>query len=251
MFIFALKKPVAMLYNLNLEDVLFLDIETVPQYPDYHELPEEFRKLWDKKSDSFRGDEKPEDVYARAGIYAEFGRIICISAGVITQKRGERVYRVKSFHDESERKLLSSFNDMLDRFMNSPGRCLCAHNGQEFDYPFIARRTLINGMRLPNILNMAGLKPWEMKEKLLDTLQLWKFGDYKNYTSLNLLCAVFNIPTPKDDIDGSQVARVYYEEGDLDRIVRYCEKDTLAVANLLLRFRGEPIIEPGNVEIVP
>ncbi|MGV8137758.1 MAG: ribonuclease H-like domain-containing protein [Mangrovibacterium sp.] len=239
-----------MLYNLNPEDVLYLDIETVPQYPDYGDMPELMQKFWDRKSDSFRGEEKPEDVYGRAGIYAEFGRIICISAGVITQKRGERVYRVKSFYDDDERKLISSFNDMLDRFVSYPGRCLCAHNGQEFDYPFIARRTLINGLRLPNILNMAGLKPWEMKEKLLDTMQLWKFGDYRSYTSLGLMCAVFNIPTPKEDIDGSQVAGVYYEDHDLERIARYCEKDTLAVANLLLRFRGEPIIETGNVEIV-
>lgn len=239
-----------MLYNLNTEDVLYLDIETVPQYPDYAGMPELMQKFWDRKSEGFRGEENPEDVYGRAGIYAEFGRIVCISAGVITQKRGERVYRVKSFVDDDERTLISSFNDMLDRFVNYPGRCLCAHNGQEFDYPFIARRTLINGLRLPNILNMAGLKPWEMKEKLLDTMQLWKFGDYRSYTSLGLMCAVFNIPTPKDDIDGSQVARIYYEEHDLERIARYCEKDTLAVANLLLRFRGEPIIETGNVEIV-
>jgi hypothetical protein len=239
-----------MLYNLNPEDVLYLDIETVPQYSAYEKMPELLRKFWDKKSESFRGEESPDEVYGRAGIYAEFGRIICISAGVITQKRGERVYRVKSFYGEDERKLILSFNDMLDRFVSYPGRCLCAHNGQEFDYPFIARRTLINGLRLPNILNMAGLKPWEMKEKLLDTMQLWKFGDYRSYTSLGLMCTVFNIPTPKDDIDGSQVARVYYEEGDLERIARYCEKDTLAVGHLLLRFRGEPIIEMGNVEIV-
>lgn len=238
-----------MLYNLNPEDVLYLDIETVPQYPVYSEMPELFRKLWDRKCESFRGEDSPGDVYERAGIYAEFGRIICISAGVITQKKGERIYRVKSFYDEDERKLIASFNEMLERFMSYPGRCLCAHNGQEFDYPFIARRTLINGLRLPNVLNMAGLKPWEMKEKLLDTMQLWKFGDFRSYTSLSLMCAVFQIPTPKDDIDGSQVARVYYEEGDLERIARYCEKDTLAVANLILRFKGEAIIEAGNMEI--
>ncbi len=250
LFIFdRISNLLAMLYNLNPEDVLFIDIETVPQYSGYQELPDDFQKLWDRKSENFRGESKPEEVYSRAGIYAEFGRIVCISAGVITQKGGERIYRVKSFFDRDERKLISAFNDMLDRFMNYPGRCLCAHNGQEFDYPFIARRTLINGLRLPNILNMAGLKPWEMKEKLLDTLQLWKFGDYKNYTSLNLLCAIFNIPTPKDDIDGSQVAQVYYEEGDLERIARYCEKDTLAVANVLLRFRNEPIIGIDCMEI--
>lgn len=240
-----------MLSNLNVEDVLFIDIETVPQQPAFTELNEDFQKLWDKKSTYFRTEEEePGDVYERAGIYAEFGKIICISAGFISQRLGERYYRVKSFYDDNEKKLLSNFNDMLNKFMSHPGKRVCAHNGQEFDYPYIARRTLINGLKLPKALDIAGMKPWEVKDKLMDTLQLWKFGDYKNYTALNLLCAVFDIPTPKDDIDGSQVAQVYYEENDIDRIIRYCEKDTLAVANLLLRYKGEPIISMENMEIV-
>nr|MBD3620966.1 3'-5' exonuclease [Sunxiuqinia sp.] len=239
-----------MLSNINVEDLLFIDIETVPQYPEFSELKEDFQKLWEKKSTYFRAeDQGPDEVYERAGIYAEFGKIICISAGVITQKQGERFYRVKSFYDDNEKKLLSQFNDMLNKFMSHPGKRLCAHNGQEFDYPYIARRTLINGLSLPKALDIAGMKPWDLKEKLMDTLQLWKFGDYKNYTSLSLLCAVFNIPTPKDDIDGSQVAKVYYHDGDLDRIIRYCEKDTLAVANLILRYKGEAIIPMENMEI--
>lgn len=240
-----------MLNNLNVDDILFIDIETVPQQPDFNELDEEFQKLWDKKSAFFRTEEQdPSEVYERAGIYAEFGKIICISAGVVTQKQGERFYRVKSFYDDNEKKLLSKFNDMLNKFMAHPGKRLCAHNGQEFDYPYMARRTLINGLPLPKTLDIAGMKPWDLKDKLMDTLQLWKFGDYKSYTSLNLLCAVFNIPTPKDDIDGSQVAKVYYEDGDIDRIIRYCEKDTLAVANLLLRYKGENIIPMENMEVV-
>ena len=240
-----------MLENLNIEDVLFIDIETAPQQPDFEELNEEFKKLWDKKSAYFRTEEQTAgDVYERAGIYAEFGRIVCISAGVVIQRKGERHYRVKSFYDDDEKKLLSGFNDMLDKFMAHPGKRICAHNGQEFDYPYIARRTLINGLKLPKSLDIAGMKPWDLKDKLMDTLQLWKFGDYKNYTSLNLLCAVFDIPTPKDDIDGSQVARVFYEEGDIDRIIRYCEKDTLAVANLLLRYKGEAVIPMDNMDIV-
>ncbi len=240
-----------MLYNLNIEDVLFLDIETVPQFPAFEEMPDNFQSLWEKKSIYFRDEEQtPGDVYERAGIYAEFGRIICISVGYIAQKMGEKVYRVKSFYDDDEKKLLSDFNQMLNKFTSHPGKRLCAHNGQEFDYPYIARRTLINGLRLPKILDIAGMKPWDVKDKLMDTLQLWKFGDYKNYTSLSLLCAAFNIPTPKDDIDGSQVAQVYYEENDIDRIIRYCEKDTLAVANLVLRYRGEDIIDPEKMEVV-
>ncbi|MHA7110348.1 3'-5' exonuclease [Sunxiuqinia elliptica] len=240
-----------MLSQVNVEDILFIDIETVPQHPNFDELDEVFQGLWEKKSTFFRNEEQtPADVYERAGIYAEFGKIICISAGVITQRLGERVYRVKSFYDDNEKKLLAQFNDMLNKFMSHPGKRVCAHNGQEFDYPYIARRTLINGLPLPKALDIAGMKPWEVKDKLMDTLQLWKFGDYKNYTSLNLLCAVFNIPTPKDDIDGSQVAQVYYEDGEIDRVIRYCEKDTLAVANLLLRYKGEPIIPMENIQVV-
>jgi len=139
---------------------------------------------------------------------------------------------------------------MLEKFTSNPAKKLCAHNGHEFDYPYIARRTLINGLRLPKILNIANAKPWEIKDRLLDTLQMWKFGDYKSYTSLELLCAVFSIPTPKDDIDGSQVAQVYYQEGNLDRIITYCEKDTLALANLMLRYKGEPIIPLENLIVV-
>lgn len=236
---------------LSSEDILFLDIETVPQKAEFSELTEPFQHLWEKKSSYFRDETQlAGDVYERAGIYAEFGKIICISAGVIVQKNGERFYRVKSFHDQDEKKLLSGFNQMLEKLTSNPAKKVCAHNGQEFDYPYIARRTLINGLPIPKILDIAGAKPWEIKDRLLDTLQMWKFGDYKNYTSLDLLCAVFNIPTPKDDIDGSQVARVYYQEGDLDRIIRYCEKDTLALANLMLRYKGEPIIPIENLLVV-
>lgn len=240
-----------MLEAISSEDILFIDIETVPQYDSFTNLPVNYQKLWDKKSVYFRDEEQAAgDVYERAGIYAEFGRIVCISAGVIIQKNGERFYRVKSFHHQDEKKLLADFNDMLEKFTSNPGKKLCAHNGLEFDYPYIARRTLINGLKLPRILDVSGAKPWEIKDRLLDTLQMWKFGDYKNYTSLDLLCAVFNIPTPKDDIDGSQVAQVYYQEGDLDRIINYCEKDTLALANLLLRYKGEPIISIENMLVV-
>lgn len=230
------------------EDILFIDIETVPQYPNLDQAPDNIRHLWDKKSCSFRTEEQqPCDVYERAGIYAEFGRIICISAGAIFQKDGKRYYKVKSYCDSDEKQLLYNFNSMLEIFTSNPKKKLCAHNGQEFDYPYIARRTLINGLTLPKILDISGCKPWEIKDRMLDTLQMWKFGDYKSYTSLDLLCAVFNIPTPKDDINGSEVAKVYYEDNNLERIVRYCEKDTLALANLLMRYKGEPIIPIDNL----
>ncbi|MBC8006060.1 MAG: ribonuclease H-like domain-containing protein [Verrucomicrobia bacterium] len=231
--------------NIFPDDILFIDIETVPQFPDLTLAPKVIQHLWDKKSCNFRTeDQVASDVYNRAGIYAEFGRIICISAGVISTRDGQRTYKVKSYCDKDEKKLLTDFNKMLELYTSNPKKKVCAHNGQEFDFPYIARRTLINGLCLPKILDISGAKPWEIKDRMLDTLQMWKFGDYKNYTSLELLCAVFDIPTPKDDIDGSQVATVYYEEKDLERIVRYCEKDTLALANLMLRYKGEPIIMP-------
>lgn len=240
-----------MFETISSEDILFIDIETVPQFSDLQQLPENLQHLWDKKSSNFRNENQvAADVYERAGIYSEFGKIICISAGVIVQNNGIRKYKVKSFHGTDEKILLADFNEMLEKFTSNVKKKLCAHNGQEFDYPYIARRTLINGLKLPRILDIAGAKPWEIKERLLDTLQMWRFGDYKNYTSLDLLCAVFNIPTPKDDIDGSQVAKVFYEDNNLERIVRYCEKDTLALANLMLRYKGEPIIPIEQMLIV-
>jgi len=240
-----------MLDHLNIEEVLFIDIETVPLWPGYNKLPETFRKHWEAKMKN-QVDETTtaESLYERAGIYPEFGKIICISAGYIYQKKGEFFFRVKSFYDDPERKLLSAFNNALEQFIAAGKKRLCAHNGQEFDFPYIARRSLINGLKLPKILDVAGAKPWEVKEQLMDTLQLWKFGDYKHYTSLALLCDLFGIPTPKDDIDGSMVAQVYYAENDLDRIIRYCEKDTLAVANLMLRYKGKKSIPMENMEVV-
>ncbi|HCX98920.1 MAG TPA: 3'-5' exonuclease [Bacteroidales bacterium] len=237
-----------MIDNYKNEDILFLDIETVPQFEDYNQLPDAFKQLWDKKAKKIStNDETPEEVYQRAGIYAEFGKIICISVGLIVNKEDKVFFRVKSFAGQDEAELLTGFADMLNKFSAKPKATLCAHNGKEFDFPYIARRCLINGIKLPKILNIAGKKPWEVL--FLDTMELWKFGDYKHYTSLNLLTHIFNIPTPKDDIDGSQVAEVFYKEKDLDRIVRYCEKDVLAVAQLLLRYKNVPTIDPNNIEV--
>jgi 3'-5' exonuclease len=240
-----------MLDHLPIEEVLFIDIETVPLFANYTDLTPEWQKLWDDKMKNQITDEAlPAELYAKAGIFAEFGRIIVISAGYLYQKKGEWYYRVKSFYDADEKKLLMDFSSALERFEKAGKKRLCAHNGQEFDFPWISRRMLVNGLYLPKVLDIAGAKPWEVKDVLLDTLQLWKFGDYKHYTSLALLCALFSIPTPKDDIDGSQVAQVYYVENDLDRIIRYCEKDTLAVANLLLKYKGQEIVLVENMESV-
>ncbi|MCX6230025.1 MAG: 3'-5' exonuclease [Bacteroidetes bacterium] len=240
-----------MLENIILPRVLFLDIETVPLHASYHQLDDRFKKLWDKKAALLTKSEtdpvaatSPESVYERAGIYAEFGKIICISTGYI--KDGG--FRIKSFYGDDEKQLLTDFAALLTTHFNTVNHYLCAHNGKEFDYPFIARRMLVNGIKLPMLLNIAGKKPWEITH--LDTMELWKFGDYKNYTSLELLAALFGIPTPKNDIDGSQVRRVYYEEKDLNRIVEYCQKDTLTVAQLLLCYMGEEMIGDDEVVVV-
>ena len=229
-----------MLDHINIEDILFLDIETVPLTYSYGDLNEDTRKLWDNK---FRHlpVEMPETQYKKAGIYAEFSKIICISVGILKNE----TLRIKSFSSHDEINILMSFSDLLNKHYNKKNQVLCAHNGKEFDFPFIARRMLINGVRLPKLLNIAGKKPWEVNH--LDTMELWKFGDYKNYTSLNLLASLFKIPTPKDDIEGADVSRVYWEEKNLERIVSYCQKDVLTVAQLLLRFKGEALVKLENV----
>ena len=235
-----------MLENYPLTSILFLDIETVPQYPDYDKLPEPFRQLWDLKSAQLRvEDSTPASTYHRAGIYAEFGKIICISCGMFTP---EGNFRIKSFAGHDEKIVLEEFAQLCEKSFSRTDRYLCAHNGKEFDFPYLSRRMLINGISLPSILNTPGKKPWEVNH--LDTLELWKFGDYKSFTSLNLLATIFGIPTPKDDIDGSKVWEVYWLENNLQRITTYCQKDTLTVAQLLLKFRGEDLLQLDQVEIV-
>lgn len=231
-----------MLDNIKVSNILFMDVETVPVVYDYKKLPENMRELWDWR---FRNHatESPEELYQKAGIYAEFSRVVCISVGFFNEK----TFRIKSFYGEDEKQILQQLAVLLNKHFNRKDHLLCAHNGKEFDFPFLCRRMLINGIKLPKALNLTGKKPWEVPH--LDTLELWKFGDRKNYTSLNLLAAIFNIPTPKEDIDGSDVARVFWEEKDLQRIVKYCQNDVLTVAQLFLRFRGEPLIEDENVVV--
>lgn len=232
-----------MLDHVKIEKVLFLDIETVPQYATYDELPERLKEFWDHKATKIRVNETdtPEMLYERAGIYSEFGKIICISVGFIHNDK----LRIKSFAGDDEAQLLRDFATMLENNFNKAGTLLCAHNGKEFDFPYIARRMLIHSIRLPFLLDIAGKKPWEVP--FLDTMELWKFGDYKNYTSLALLTAIFDIPSPKDDINGSQVGEYYWVRNELPRIVIYCQKDVVAIAQLMLRYKGMPLIEDNNI----
>ncbi len=236
-----------MLKDIKLESILFLDIETVPEVAGFNELSENKQSLWEKKSEYFRKeDENAEDVFSRAGIYAEFGKIICISVGMMYSQGNDKHLRLKSFYSDDEKKLLLEFIGLLEKLRKKPAVYLCGHNGKEFDFPYLARRILINGLGLPALLDVAGKKPWEVS--FLDTMDLWKFGDYKHYTSLELLTNIFNIPTPKDDIDGSMVGEVYWVEGNLERIVKYCEKDVVAVVQLFLRFQGKELLSEEKIE---
>lgn len=232
--------------GIPLNNILFIDIETVPQCKSFNDLSPEFKQFWETKS-SFIGKEgdSPDETYERAGIYAEFGKIICISVGYIFIENDKKCFKIKSFYGDDERSFLPQFITMLEDFQKKKTIHLCAHNGKEFDFPYLARRILINDLNLPKLLDVAGKKPWEVN--FLDTMELWKFGDYKHYTSLNLLTHLFKIPSPKDDIDGSMVSKIYYEDNDLERIVKYCEKDVLAIAQLMLKYRSEEIIKPDNV----
>lgn len=229
-----------MIQKTPLNNILFLDIETVPEQQHYEQLDSEMQQLWEQKTQYQRKDDiSGEDFYERAGIWAEFGKIITISVGYFVNKADIRNFRVTSFWGD-EKKILNDFSNLLTTHFNGPQHLLCGHNAKEFDIPFIARRMIINSISLPSKLNLFGKKPWEVPH--LDTLELWKFGDYKHFTSLKLLTKVLGVPSPKDDIDGSEVARVYYEEKDIDRIITYCEKDVIAVAQIFLRFRREELL---------
>jgi 3'-5' exonuclease len=236
-----------MLENLQLQNILVLDIETVPAQADYHQLNDRWKQLWDHKAKFLaKNEESPEELYERAGIYAEFGKVICISVGVYIPNGDAFGFRIKSFYGPDEKEILSEFANLLNARYTSVAKALCGHNGKEFDFPFLSRRMLINGIKLPFLLNTAGKKPWEVNH--LDTMELWKFGDYNSFTSLALLAALFDIPTPKDDIDGSMVREVYYQDKDLKRIEKYCEKDVITLANVLLKFKGLDVLEEEHIE---
>tara|TARA_R110001632_G_scaffold99271_1_gene206006 strand:+ start:7614 stop:8312 length:699 start_codon:yes stop_codon:yes gene_type:complete len=229
-----------------MKNVLFLDIETVPQEEFWTDVSETTQHLFAKKTAYQRKDENTaEDFYERAGIWAEFGKIICISVAYFTENDAKRNLRVTSFYGDDEKQVLVDFKDLLDTHFNKAFHVLCAHNGKEFDFPYIARRMIVHQIELPSKLNLFGKKPWEVPH--LDTMELWKFGDYKHYSSLQLLTSILGIPSPKDDIDGSEVGSVYYKDKDLERIVNYCEKDTIAVAQLLSRFNNEKLVEEHEI----
>lgn len=232
-----------------MKNILFLDIETVPQHESYQLLNDRWKKLWDIKANQIaKNEETPEELYSRAGIYAEFGKIICISVGFVNDDVNGREFRIKSFYGENEFIVLEEFCALLQYNYNPKSHFLCAHNGKEFDFPYLSRRILINGIKMPDMLDLAGKKPWDVKH--LDTMNLWKFGDFKNYTSLDLLSAVFDLPSSKDDIDGSKIFDVYYKENDLERIRAYCQNDVAALASIYLHMVNQPPLKPDEIKLV-
>ncbi len=236
-----------MLEHVNIEKVLFLDIETVPQSPDFKSLDNITQELWRHKAQFLKGFELEtvEDIYHRAGIYAEFGKIICVSVGYFIYQNQQKVLKVRSFFGDDETNLLKGFGTFLSKSFSKGSHLLCAHNGKEFDFPYLCRRFLVNRLKLPGILNIAGKKPWEIQH--LDTMELWRFGDYKNFTPLNLLASIFNIPNPKVDMDGSRVWSVYWVERNIERIVNYCQKDVITIVRLLLAMKGADLLEDESI----
>ncbi|MGZ3846631.1 MAG: 3'-5' exonuclease [Flavisolibacter sp.] len=243
---------------MNFNNILFLDIETVSQFETFEELSPEWKELWADKAGKreIRNPEidTAETVYPRASIYAEFGKVICISCGCFQGEGEERKLILRSFYNVDEKSLLDEFAESVRKWERNklgqidPMRSLCAHNGKEFDFPYLCRRMIINGVALPDSLKIGGKKPWELKH-LLDTMEMWKFGDSKSYTTLKLMAAVFGIPSPKDDIDGSKIYSVFWQEKNLERIVEYCQKDVITLANVYLSFYCQPIIKQENISI--
>ncbi|MCB0688174.1 MAG: ribonuclease H-like domain-containing protein [Saprospiraceae bacterium] len=243
-----------MIENIKIYNILFIDLETVSNTSTFSQLHPRLQEHWAKKAqfvDRSRSEGPlEEEVVAqlyqdKAAIYAEFGKIVCISIGYLHRTTQE--FRMKSFSGHDEKRLLQEFVDLVSRYFYDPEEHLiCGHNIREFDIPYLCRRLVVHSLELPSILNLSGKKPWETMH-LIDTMQLWKFGDFKNYTSLDLLAAVLDIETPKDDIDGSMVGRVYWEDGDLNRIATYCEKDVVTVAQVLLKMKGADLIAPEKI----
>ncbi len=237
-----------MLNHIHLQDLLVLDIETVSQFGSFNELDEEWQELWTRKVGALNNPEiNASLIYDRAAIYAEFGKIVCIGLGIFHQENGETHLRVKAISGHNEKEILLEFAELLNTRFNQPKHKLVAHNGKEFDFPYLCRRMLINGINIPEILNVSGKKPWEINH--IDTMELWKFGDYKNYTSLNVLAKCFGIPSPKDDIDGSMVGHTYWQLNDINRIADYCKKDIITTAQVLLKYRNLSALPEQKINI--
>lgn len=228
--------------NEQLKRILFIDIETASITPRWQDLNENMQQLWVKKAKTFRSlnneDIEPERLFEeKAGIFSEFSKVVCISIGSLVFQENQWLFRLKSLYDGDEKILLNNFLSILERFESANKDAkFCGHNIKEFDLPFLCRRMIINGISLPSSLQLSNKKPWEISH--IDTLELWKFGDYKNYTSLALLAEVLGIPSPKSDIDGSMVGKVFWEEKNPERIAQYCMQDVFTTAKVFLQLSG-------------
>lgn len=238
-------------FRKKIKNVLFIDLETIAAHRSYEELSPRMQQLWGKRATLIRKRTESEDdsdaalYYTQAGISAEFGRIACIAfGGVYFNENDEPALKVASFAHDSEVEMLLTFKQLIEKY-NQDQLVLCAHNGKEFDFPFLCRRMLVNGIDLPRSLQLAGKRPWEILHQ--DTMELWKFGDYKAHTSLDLLAAVFDIPGSKGEMSGDQVTRVYYEENDLDKICRYCREDVVVLSQLYLKMHLQPPVKEENI----
>ena len=234
-----------------LENLFLIDIETVSEKEDFQLLDDEWQELWtEKTSKSLPPNVTPEEYYpVRAAILAEFAKVVCISFGYFKKENNEWQLRIKSLYSGNETEVLKNFVSTLQKFhTNNHQWIFTGHNIKEFDVPFLCRRLLINNISIPTFIDFQNMKPWETP--VLDTLHLWRFGDYKHYTSLKLLAATLGIPSPKDDIDGSQVGNVYWKEKNLERIAIYCEKDVATVGNVILRFKNLPLLKEEQIVFV-
>ncbi len=244
-----------MMHALNspaLTDLFLLDVETVPQVATFSELNPLWQRLWsDKISKTVPETISLEDSWKmRAGILAEFGKIICISTAYFyNDNNGEQALRIKSFFGDDEKHVLEQFKAASVKFFQH-NQCFqfAGHNIREFDIPYICRRMIINNIPLPEFLQLHAAKPWDVK--MVDTLQWWKFGDYKNYISLDLLAHVLGVPTSKTDMDGSKVQDEYYYRENIQKIVEYCQRDVVVVANVLRKFQQLGALPEAHITVV-
>ena len=236
-------------FDKLVKNFLVIDIEPASVYQEYTEMDERMQALWDKKATYMQNPDEyaPEKLYFDKGaIYAEFGKVICISVGVFTKEDNQSLgLRIKSFALETEEETLLAFKNLIETKFDQRQLRMVAHNGKEFDFPYLCRRMLVNGIEIPEALDLRDKKPWEINH--IDTMELWKFGDRKNFTSLELLATLFGIETSKDDIDGSRVNEVYYKEKDLERISKYCQRDVMVTAQVFLKLNGFQQIDNQHI----
>lgn len=240
----------------SLQHILFLDVETVSQHRVFETLDEHGKQLWQQKigfmarrdDHEWRDEDYADGYKSRAAIYAEFGKVIVISAGIITHPEDDSpTLRIKSFYGHNESEVLEAFTSILQKNFNDPNvHILCGHNIREFDIPYLCRRLVVHGIEIPSLINISGKKPWEVKF-IEDTLELWKYGDHKNFTSLDLLAYCLGIPSPKAVMDGSMVGPAYWEEDRLEEIKQYCERDVVTVAQIYLRLHNLPILTEEQI----